>query len=110
MKLTKKIKGITTTFMTAISLALPEIMVHAQGSEVEAKLKGALSTVQTILLSLVVTVGIVVSLFIIIKRMPSADNPQEKHEVYQAVGRVLGLVAIAAALVWLVPWVYSLFT
>ncbi|WP_315971765.1 CagC family type IV secretion system protein, partial [Lactiplantibacillus plantarum] len=27
-----------------------------------------------------------------------------------AVGRVAGLVALAAAIIWLLPWVYSLFT
>ncbi|MCP9380450.1 CagC family type IV secretion system protein, partial [Lacticaseibacillus paracasei] len=26
------------------------------------------------------------------------------------VGRVAGLVALAAAIIWLLPWVYSLFT
>ncbi|WP_368773633.1 CagC family type IV secretion system protein [Lactiplantibacillus plantarum] len=46
----------------------------------------------------------------IIKRMPDADDPREKSEVYHAVGRVAGLVALAAAIIWLLPWVYSLFT
>ncbi|MGJ3901278.1 CagC family type IV secretion system protein, partial [Lactiplantibacillus plantarum] len=51
-----------------------------------------------------------VALFIIIKRLPDADDPREKSEVYKAVGRVAGLVALAAAIVWILPWVYSLFT
>jgi len=86
-------------------------MVHAQaqGSNVQGRIEGALGAVQGVLTGLIVTVGIVVALFIIIKRMPSADDPQEKNEVYKAVGRVLGLVAIGAAVVWVVPWVYSLF-
>ena len=84
-------------------------MVHAQASEVQRRIEGALGAVQGVLTGLIVTVGIVVALFIIIKRMPSADDPQEKNEVYKAVGRVLGLVAIGAAVVWVVPWVYSLF-
>lgn len=84
-------------------------MVHAQASEVQGRIEGALGAVQGVLTGLIVTVGIVVALFIIIKRMPSADDPQEKNEVYKAVGRVLGLVAIGAAVVWVVPWVYSLF-
>ncbi|WP_273755922.1 CagC family type IV secretion system protein, partial [Leuconostoc mesenteroides] len=33
-----------------------------------------------------------------------------KSEVYKSLGRVAGLVALAAAIVWILPWVYSLFT
>lgn len=91
-------------------VALNSNMIHAQASEVKGRIESALSAVQGVLTGLIVTVGIVVSLFIIIKRMPSADDPQEKNEVYKAVGRVLGLVAIGAAVVWVVPWIYSLFT
>ena len=91
-------------------VALNSSMIHAQASEVQGRIESALSAVQGVLTGLIVTVGIVVSLFIIIKRMPSADDPQEKNEVYKAVGRVLGLVAIGAAVVWVVPWIYSLFT
>ena len=32
------------------------------------------------------------------------------EEENHAVGRVAGLVALAAAVIWLLPWVYSLFT
>src|SRR5699024_344270 len=91
-------------------VALNSSMIHAQASEVQGRIEGALGAVQGVLTGLIVTVGIVVSLFIIIKRMPSADDPQEKNEVDKAVGRVLGLVAIGAAVVWVVPWIYSLFT
>lgn len=91
-------------------VVLNSSMIHAQASEVQGRIEGALGAVQGVLTGLIVTVGIVVSLFIIIKRMPSADDPQEKNEVYKAVGRVLGLVAIGAAVVWVVPWIYSLFT
>ena len=91
-------------------VALNSSMIHAQASEVQGRIEGALGAVQGVLTGLIVTVGIVVSLFIIIKRMPSADDPQETNEVYKAVGRVLGLVAIGAAVVWVVPWIYSLFT
>jgi len=93
------------TFITTSNV----FTVNAQASEVQGRIEGALGAVQGVLTGLIVTVGIVVALFIIIKRMPSADDPQEKNEVYKAVGRVLGLVAIGAAVVWVVPWVYSLF-
>lgn len=79
-------------------------------SEVQSKLTDAGNTVKSVLTGLVVLVGIVVALWIIIKRMPDADDPREKSEVYKSVGRVAGLVGLAAAVIWLLPWVYSLFT
>jgi len=93
-----------TTLASTLALNNP---VYA--SDVQGRVNNAFSQIQTVLTGLIVTVGIVVGLFIIIKRMPSADDPQEKNEVYKAVGRVLGLVAIGAAIVWVVPWVYGLF-
>lgn len=104
--LSKIYLAMITGFMTIVS---QNQVVFAQGAEVEARVSSALQTIQGVLTGLLVTVGIVVSLFIVIKRMPSADDPHEKNEVYKAVGRVLGLVAIGAAVVWVVPWVYSLF-
>lgn len=91
-------------------ISFQPIIANAQADEVQGRIESALSQVQTVLTSLIVIVGIVVALFIILKRMPSADDPQEKNEVYKAVGRVLALVAIGASIVWVVPWVYSLFT
>ena len=84
-----KVKALATTGATAIYLGL----MNAQ-----------------VVLAADVLVGICVALFIIIKRMPDADDPREKSEVYHAVGRVAGLVALAAAIIWILPWVYSLFT
>ena len=85
------------------------ILASADATQVEAKLQSAGNIVQSLLTGLVVLVGVCVALFIIIKRLPQADNPHEKNEVYQAIGRVAGLVALAAAIVWLLPWVYGLF-
>ncbi|OHX26525.1 conjugal transfer protein [Streptococcus iniae] len=85
------------------------LVYGADKGVVEQKLKTAGTTVQQILTGLVVIVGICVSLWIIIKRMPNADDPHEKSEVWKAVGRVMALVALSAAIVWLLPWVYSLF-
>lgn len=98
------IAGITTLSTLAI-----ETPVYASSGDVQGRINSALQQVQTVLTGLIVTVGIIVALFIVVKRMPSADDPQEKNEVYKAVGRVLGLVAIGAAIVWVVPWVYGLF-
>ncbi|KGI00290.1 CagC family type IV secretion system protein [Oenococcus oeni] len=107
-----KIKTLAVSGVTAGYLALMnfQVVYAASGSEVESKLKSATKTVQGVLTGLVVLVGICVALFIIIKRMPDADDPREKSEVYHAVGRVAGLVALAAAVIWLLPWAYSLFT
>jgi len=110
--ISKKIKNnFSKIYLSVITMIVSfnANLVYAQASEVQSRIEGALGAVQGVLTGLIVTVGIVVALFIIIKRMPSADDPQEKNEVYKAVGRVLGLVAIGAAIVWVVPWVYSLF-
>ena len=88
-------------------MATPNVVFAEE--DVQSRVNTALTTVQSVLTGLIVTVGIVVALWVIIKRMPSADDPQEKNEVYKSVGRVIGLVAIGAAIVWIVPWVYSLF-
>ncbi|MDN6631046.1 MAG: CagC family type IV secretion system protein [Staphylococcus equorum] len=82
----------------------------ADGGEVEEKVTNAAEQVQGILTGLIVTVGICVAIFIILKRLPSADDPREKSEVFKSVGRVIGMVALAAAIVWILPWVYGLFT
>jgi len=66
--------------------------------------------VKGILTALVVLVGICAALFIIIKRMPSADNPHEKNEVFKSVGRVCALFGLAVAVIWLLTWVYSFLT
>ena len=94
-----------TTLASTLALNNP---VYAS-SDIQGRVNSALAPIQALLTGILVTVGIVVGLFIIIKRMPSADDPQEKNEVYKSVGRVLGLVALGAAIVWIVPWVYGLF-
>ena len=87
-----KVKALTTTGVTAIYLGLmnTQVVLAADGGEVQSKLTSAGKAIQGILTGLVVLVGICVALFIIIKRMPDADDPREKSEVYHAVGRVAG--------------------
>lgn len=111
MKLLNK-KNVTALGLSAYTLLFNVQMVLAddKGAEVQKKLNDAGNVVKGILTGLVVLVGICVALFIIIKRMPDADDPREKSEVYKSVGRVAGLVGLAAAVIWLLPWVYSLFT
>lgn len=112
--MTKQHVKISLVFMTALAMMIcfvvtPEI-VFASAGQVQSKLTNAANVVKGVLTALVVLVGICAALFIIIKRMPSADDPHEKNEVFKSVGRVCVLVALAAAIIWLLPWVYSLFT
>lgn len=111
-KIFTKNKTKLSMFAATVILAFNQAAtVYAvDGKDVQKKLTDAATIIQGILSGLVVLVGICVSLFIIIKRMPDADNPQEKQEVYRSVGRVWGLVALAAACIWVIPWVYNLFT
>lgn len=102
-----KIALTTTTVFTNLMIASP--VFAADAGQVQQKVNNAATVVQGVLTGLIVIVGICVSLFIILKRMPDADDPREKSEVYKAVGRVAGLVALGAAIIWLLPWVYSLF-
>ena len=108
MKLKKQLATFTASVSALTAVTYPNV-VYASAGEVQSRLTEAGNTIQQLLTGLIVIVGICVALWIIIKRMPSADDPQEKSEVYKAVGRVLGLVAIGAAIVWIVPWVCSLF-
>lgn len=95
--------------LLAVLAFSPSQIVYAAAG-IEGKLTQAMTVLQTILMSLVVVVGICVALFVIIKRMPSADDPHEKNEVFKSVARICIMVALAAAMVWVVPWVYGLFT
>lgn len=110
----KKIKEkfyLASVSLTALMLTTPTIaFADAESDKVKKKISEGFTTIQGVLTGLIVAVGIVVALWIIIKRMPSADDPQEKNEVYKALGRVGGLVALGAAIVWILPWIYNLFT
>jgi preprotein translocase subunit SecE len=96
--------------VTAIMLclyAMPEQAFAA--SEIEAKVKEGLKQVQAFLTGIVVMVGICVGVWIIIKKLPGVDDPHTKNEMFRGVGMVFAGVGLAAALVWIVPWVYALF-
>ncbi|MCQ6267838.1 CagC family type IV secretion system protein [Fictibacillus sp. WQ 8-8] len=91
--------------------ALLFIMVQDQvlAADVGAKVKEGLKQIQAFLTGIVVIVGVCVSIFIIIKKLPGVDDPHTKNDMFRGVGTVLGGVALAAALVWIVPWIYQLF-
>jgi len=88
--------------------SLPLFLLGA--ANVQGKITGALTTVQGVLTGIIVLVGIVVSLWVLITNMHKLNNPHEKDEVFRSIGRVMGAIALGASVVWIVPWVYNLFT
>lgn len=110
MKKLNKSKALVT--LAAIMLFfhfMPESAFAVGAGDIQAKVNEGLKQIQTFLTGIVVTVGICVSLFIIIKKLPGVDDPHTKNEMFRGVGMVLAGVGTAAALVWIVPWMYQLF-
>lgn len=99
--------------VAAVALAayglLDQVTYAASAGEVQGKITNALKTIQTVLTSIAVLVAVVAAIFIVLKRLPLADDPMVKNEMFRGVGTVLGGLALIAALIWLVPWIYSLF-
>lgn len=106
----KSLKIKQVLFLSVIlscSLIIPDQALAAMG--VEAKVKEGLKQIQSFLTGIVVIVGICVGVWIVIKKLPGVDDPHTKNEMFRGVGMTLAGVGLAAALVWLVPWVYGLF-
>ncbi|MBC2266138.1 conjugal transfer protein [Listeria booriae] len=90
---------------------VPDVVYAAPSAgQVTSKFNNGMKVIQGILSGVVVSIGIAVSLFIIIKKMPSADDPHEKNQIYKSIGVVMMLVILAGAIVWLVPFFYGLLT
>lgn len=105
MKKSTALTSLVATYGTLVST----LSVSANAGEVSNKLNQAGNQIQSILTGLLVLVGVCVALFIIIKKLPIIDDPREKSELFRSVGSVAGAVAVGAAVVWLLPWVFSLF-
>ena len=73
-----------------------------------AKLVEAANTIKGVLTALIVVVGGIACAKIVIKYLPSIDDPQEKNIMYKSLGTALLVTALGGALVWLVPWAYGL--
>ncbi|MBC1248119.1 CagC family type IV secretion system protein [Listeria booriae] len=93
---------VLTTFDPHVVYAVPS------AGQITSKVSNGMRVIQTILSSAVVGLGILASLWIILKKMPSADDPHEKNQIFKSVGTIMGLVVLAGALVWIVPFVYGL--
>lgn len=95
------------TFMLLIA---PEIGFAAESTDtVQTKLKSGATAFQTVLTGIVVVVGIAAALKIVVKHLPGIDDPHVKNEMWKSIGGVLMAIAASAALIWIIPWVYSLF-
>ena len=108
MKITTKRKLITVGTTVLVTISQAQMVFAADAKEVQEKVNNALTTIQGILTGVIVAIGICVSLWTIIKGMPNMSNPHEKNEVYKSLGSIWALVALGGAIVWLVPWIYSL--
>jgi len=85
-------------------------MYLMNASNVESKINSALTTVQGVLTGVVVSVGICVALFNVVTKLPNLSDPHEKNQFWKTQGYILAGVAFGAAVIWLVPWAYGLFT
>lgn len=106
LDLTKKL-GMALLAISIISLVVAEPSFAADPG---SKIENGLRKVQGFLTGIVAMVGICAGIWIVIKKMPGIDDPMVKNEMFRGVGMVLAAVAVGAALVWLVPWVFQLFT
>lgn len=103
---------IITIFVFAFLMFLisPEVGFANDTGAVQTKLVNAGTAIKTVLTALVVLVGIIAALKIVIKHLPSLDDPHVKNEMWKSIGGVMAAVAAGAALIWILPWIYSLFT
>ncbi|MBJ6239751.1 CagC family type IV secretion system protein [Staphylococcus aureus] len=101
----KKI-SLTALYVSLLSIVLSSTTFAANPGP---KIEQGLQQVQTFLTGIVVIVGVCAGIWIVIKKLPGIDDPMVKNEMFRGVGMVLAGVAVGAALVWLVPWVFNLF-
>lgn len=95
-------------FITVLSV--PDVLhATATTAQVKSKLKTGVTAIQSVLTGLVVVVGIIATQKIVVKHLPSIDDPHVKNEMWKAIGGVMLAVIGGAALIWIVPWIYSLF-
>lgn len=89
---------------------LPEVALATSTNQVQTKLNNGLKAVQTVITGIAVIVGIIAIGKILLKNMPSLDDPAVKNETWKSVGNVGVAVGFVAAAVWIVPWIYKIFS
>lgn len=98
-------------FMSFILFVIaPKVSYAASTGQVKTKLNSGFTQIQGVLTGVVVIIGVIAAIKIFIKYMPSLDDPHSKNEMWKSIGGVFIAVGGAAACVWILPWVYSLFT
>ena len=99
-----KLKLETTVLMIGTVLLTDPVFAD----DPTAKLVQAGNTIKGILTALMVLVGGIACAKIVIKYLPSIDDPQEKNIMTKSLVTALMVTAIGGALVWIVPWAYGL--
>lgn len=108
MKLFRNCKHKLEAIVFSLGLFLMPLN-EAYAADPKAKLTEAGNTVKGILTALIVIVGGIACAKIVIKYLPSIDDPMEKNAMYKGLVTALLVTAVGGALVWLVPWAYGLF-
>ncbi|MGG3662995.1 CagC family type IV secretion system protein [Bacillus gobiensis] len=96
-------------FVLVAFLAVPDIGFAASTGQVQSKIRSGVTAIQTVLTGIVVVVGIAAAIKIVVKHLPGIDDPHVKNEMWKSIGGVLAAIGAAAALIWIIPWIYSLF-
>lgn len=97
-------------FTWLVFILVPDIGFAASSTgQVQSKINKGVTAIQSVLTGVVVVVGIAAALKIVVKHLPSIDDPHVKNEMWKSIGGVLAAVGAAAALIWILPWIYSLF-
>ncbi|KGX85184.1 CagC family type IV secretion system protein [Pontibacillus litoralis] len=97
------------SFAALLLLITPDFALAASTSQVQSKLNQGAKAIQLVLTSLVVVMGIIAAIKIVVKHLPSIDDAHVKNEMWKGIGQVFAGVIAGAALVWIIPWAYSLF-
>lgn len=97
-------------FITNNAILQSMFMAAPDAGEVEQRIDSGLTAIQGVLTGLLVGVGIVVALFNVITKLPTLSDPHEKSQFWKTQGYIAAGVAFGAIVIWLIPWIYSLFT
>ncbi len=73
------------------------------------KLNAGLLAIQGVATGVVVVFAIIAAAIVFCKNIGSIDEQGVKHKMLSSFLTILAMVAIMAALIWGVPWIWSLF-
>lgn len=72
-------------------------------------LNSGLLAIQGAATGVVVIMGVISACIVAAKNLPSIDDPNVKNRLIGALLTILAIIAIVAAMIWALPWVWSLF-